>query len=83
MQRALDQRIRQRAYEIWEDLGRPDGDAHQHWLTAERELAEAAVASLARPKKPSAPRKTARQAKLARARVRKMAAALERKAGPE
>ncbi len=75
MQQALDQRIRQRAYEIWEDLGRPDGDAHQHWLTAERELAEAAMASLARPvaKKTSAPRKTARQAKLARARARKMA----------
>ena len=36
MQQGLDQRIRQRAYEIWEALGRPDGDSNQHWLTAER-----------------------------------------------
>ena len=75
MQQALGQRIRQRAYEIWEALGRPDGDSDQHWLDAERELLEASMAPLARPvaKKASAPRKTPRQRKLARTRARKMA----------
>jgi hypothetical protein len=75
MEQGLDQRIRRRAYEIWEALGRPDGDSDQHWLNAERELLEASMAPLTRtvPKKTSAPRKTSRQAKLARARARKMA----------
>ena len=38
MEQVLEQRIRQRAYEIWETVGRLDGDSHQHWLAAEREL---------------------------------------------
>ena len=74
MQQALGQRIRQRAYEIWEALGRPDGDSDQHWLDAERELLAASMAPLAPvAKKTSAPRKTPRQAKLDRARARRMA----------
>ena len=75
MEPVLEQRIRQRAYEIWETLGRPEGASDQHWLTAERELLAASMASLARPvaKKTSGPRKTPRQAKLASARARKMA----------
>ena len=35
-----DDRIRQRAYEIWEDEGR-DGNPDDHWTRAERELSEA------------------------------------------
>ena len=30
--------IAKRAHEIWEGSGRPDGQAEQHWLKAEREL---------------------------------------------
>lgn len=30
--------VRRRAYEIWEEEGRPDGKAEAHWLAAEREL---------------------------------------------
>jgi len=30
--------IRQRAFEIWEDEGRPDGADERHWLQAEDEL---------------------------------------------
>lgn len=30
--------IRQRAYEKWENAGRPDGDGLRFWLEAEREL---------------------------------------------
>jgi Protein of unknown function (DUF2934) len=75
MPQAIDQRIRQRAYKIWEALGRPDGESDQHWLTAERELAAEAMALLARPmaKAKSNQRKSPRQAKLTRARARKMA----------
>ena len=31
-------RIRERAYEVWIDLGRPEGCAVECWLAAEREL---------------------------------------------
>lgn len=32
--------IAQRAHDIWEQSGRPDGEATEHWLRAERELQE-------------------------------------------
>jgi hypothetical protein len=32
-----EQRIRERAYGIWERAGRPDGKATDHWLQAEAE----------------------------------------------
>lgn len=38
----LANRIRKRAYEIWFAAGCRDGEAQQHWLTAEREILEAA-----------------------------------------
>jgi hypothetical protein len=31
-------RIRQRAHEIWEREGRPDGRHHEHWAQARREI---------------------------------------------
>jgi hypothetical protein len=41
MEQSLETRIRLRAYEIWNVVGRPDGQADEHWLAAEREaLAE-------------------------------------------
>jgi len=33
-----DDKIRQRAYAIWESEGRPHGRAQEHWAAAEREL---------------------------------------------
>ena len=33
-----EQRVRERAYALWEQEGRPDGQAEQHWLAAEAEL---------------------------------------------
>jgi DUF2934 family protein len=38
MDNTLEDRIRERAYEIWTMTGRPDGQADQHWLLAEREV---------------------------------------------
>ena len=34
----LQERIRERAYEIWNTSGRMHGQADLHWLTAEREI---------------------------------------------
>jgi hypothetical protein len=75
MDHALKQRIRLRAYEIWNAVGRPEGDQNQHWLAAEREVLAASMEPVVRAsiKKKATPRKTPHQAKLARARARKMA----------
>jgi hypothetical protein len=32
--------IRERAYALWEASGRPEGHEIEHWMQAERELAE-------------------------------------------
>jgi hypothetical protein len=39
--RNLNDRIRERAYEIWFAAGCRDGEAEQHWLAAEREILQA------------------------------------------
>ena len=36
-----EERIRERAYELWEQAGRPEGRAVEHWLQAETEIAAA------------------------------------------
>jgi hypothetical protein len=33
-----ERRIREAAYRMWEDEGRPDGQAHLHWATAARRI---------------------------------------------
>jgi Protein of unknown function (DUF2934) len=45
---AREQAIRERAYAIWEEEGRPDGRDQDHWLRAEAEIGSA--------EKPDAPR---------------------------
>jgi hypothetical protein len=40
MNTELEARIRQRANELWESAGRPDGLADQHWLAAEQAVRE-------------------------------------------
>ena len=39
-ERVLDQRIRERAYKIWEDEGRPEGRQEAHWELAKLAIAE-------------------------------------------
>jgi hypothetical protein len=39
MESALQDRIRERAYHLWVAAGRIDGQAQQHWLAAERQVA--------------------------------------------
>ena len=41
----LQQRIQQRAYELWEREGRPEGREQAHWQQAQRELGAAAPAN--------------------------------------
>ena len=33
-----EQKVRARAYELWEHAGRPEGRATEHWLQAEAEI---------------------------------------------
>jgi Protein of unknown function (DUF2934) len=40
MARDKEEVIRQRAYELWEQEGRPDGAALRHWLQAADEFSE-------------------------------------------
>ena len=41
--------IRRRAFEIWQREGAPEGLDEQHWLQAEREIAEAEASSTVLP----------------------------------
>jgi hypothetical protein len=36
----LQQRVQQRAYELWESEGRPEGREQAHWLQAQHEIAK-------------------------------------------
>jgi DUF2934 family protein len=49
MDRTLENRIRERAYEMWTAHGCVHGQAEQHWLAAERELLATSMAILAKP----------------------------------
>jgi len=51
MDQALENRIRERAYEMWTADGCAHGQAEQHWLAAERELLGTSTAALAGKKK--------------------------------
>ena len=47
MDQRLENRIRERAYEIWAAHGCVHGQADQHWLAAEREVLAASKSALA------------------------------------
>lgn len=36
-----DEEVRRRAYRIWEEKGKPEGEHDRHWSEAEREMVEA------------------------------------------
>ena len=38
VERDRERRVRERAYEIWEQEGRPDARSLDHWLSAKQEL---------------------------------------------
>jgi hypothetical protein len=39
MEADREDKIRARAYQLWEEEGRPEGSAEQHWFTAKESLA--------------------------------------------
>jgi hypothetical protein len=41
----VSEKIKQRAHELWEAGGRPEGRELEFWLQAERELSEASAAA--------------------------------------
>ena len=49
MKNTLEDRIRERAYAIWNANGRIDGEADQHWLAAEREVLATLTAQIPAP----------------------------------
>jgi hypothetical protein len=52
-------RIRQRAYEIWEQEGRPQGEDMRHWLQAFQEISASVDADSQPARKPRAKKATA------------------------
>jgi len=66
MEQVLEERIRERAYEIWNTTGRTHGHAVEQWLTAEREV----LAAESLFTKSFAPRKTGSRARSATSRGR-------------
>jgi hypothetical protein len=61
----FEQRVRERAYHLWESEGRPSGRHAEHWLASEQAtLAEIVTAPSSKPAKPkAAAKKTARNAR--------------------
>jgi len=77
MDPSLEERIRERAYEIWTACGYVHGQADQHWLAAEREILVASATALAREQVPQK-RKRPPPARLKRRSTLKIAEAFDR-----
>src|SRR6266487_7116345 len=66
MDQSLENRIRERAYEMWTAHGCVHGQAEQHWLAAEREILAASTPALAREPAPKKKRRSPARSKAAR-----------------
>lgn len=78
-------RIRQRAHEIWEQEGRPDGSHERHWRQAESEVTAADAKAAQKPataRKPAASARTAEPAAAAKPATEKATAAPKPTAKP-
>ena len=60
MDKSLERRIRERAYEIWNTTGRQPGQADQHWLMAELEVLTTLMAEQVAPQPGAARRPRSR-----------------------
>jgi Protein of unknown function (DUF2934) len=70
MDKSLENRIRERAYEMWAAQGCVHGRAEQHWLAAEREMLATATTALARESAPKKKRPSPARSKIARTLAR-------------
>jgi Protein of unknown function (DUF2934) len=66
MDQSLENRIRERAYEIWTAHGCVHGQADQHWLAAEREILATSTPALAREPASKKKRRSPARSKAAR-----------------
>ena len=66
MDHSLQNRIRERAYELWNAHGCVHGQADQHWLAAEREILAASTAAIAREPAPQKKRRPPARSKVAK-----------------
>jgi len=66
MDQSLENRISERAYEIWTAHGCVHGQADQHWLAAEREILATSTPALAREPAPKKKRRSPARSKAAR-----------------
>jgi len=66
MDQTLENRIRERAYEIWTAHGCMHGQAEQHWLAAEREVLATSMAVVAGKTNPKKKPRSAARSKTAR-----------------
>jgi Protein of unknown function (DUF2934) len=66
MDQSIENRIRERAYEIWTAHGCGHGQADQHWLAAEREILAASKPALAPEPAPKKKRRSPARSKAAR-----------------
>jgi len=70
MDKSLENRIRERAYEMWTADGYVHGQAEQHWLAAEREILATSATALARERAPKKKRPSPARSKIARTLAR-------------
>jgi hypothetical protein len=70
MDQSLENRIRERAYEMWTAHGCVHGQAEQHWLAAEREVLATSTTLLAREPAPKKKRPSPGRSKTARTLAR-------------
>jgi Protein of unknown function (DUF2934) len=70
MDQSLENRIRERAYEMWTAHGCVHGQAEQHWLAAEREVLATSTTLLAREPAPKKKRPSPARSKAARTLAR-------------
>jgi len=54
----MEQTIRERAYHLWVEGGRNDGDADAHWIAAQREILSASLSTFAHVKATEHPKAT-------------------------
>lgn len=67
----MEHAIRERAYHMWNDAGRPDGNSDAFWLNAQRELLAQSLGQIAKVK--SSASKKAGSPKTSEPRKRKVA----------
>jgi hypothetical protein len=70
MSHNLENRIRERAYEIWTADGCVHGQADRHWLAAEREILATSEPELAAEKDPRKKRRSPARSKIAKSPAR-------------